>query len=370
MSDATMAALASSPVLDASTSSRVQFAIQPLGLVPFDGQVLPRVSPDGRFVATQVGQAPTWETLLARPGAEVPQTSVAVYSIGGLSPKLLSESGESLAGLLLGRSAIDEGVLVEAPQPDGSRWIGVLPWIAIEPRWIVQGNGVNAHAIMRDDGVLVHIRRAVDDRRSSLVVRTRAGIESTWYEDAIEPLAALPCADESLVAFLARTGAGLEAITLRVNLDGDRPRFGAIVARGLLAPEATEIEAYQSATTAQSSRLESLDGSRIMLFYPAAGRVAIFDPRTARLRTLPEGSIAATTAPGGFLVATSDDLRFVPESAIEAPAKKRLRMSARVWDRPAIAHSTERADAPFIVMSPSPTGGQIQLFRLSFDVAG
>ena len=57
ISDSMRAALASSPVLDASTSSHIQFAIRPLGLVPFDGQVLPRVSPDGRFIATQGGHA-------------------------------------------------------------------------------------------------------------------------------------------------------------------------------------------------------------------------------------------------------------------------------------------------------------------------
>ncbi len=358
-----------SPVLDASFSSRVQFAIEPLGVVPFDGQVLPRISPDGRFLATQIGRAPTWETLLAQPGAQISETSITIYSLAGEAIERVSDPGEETLGLLLGRSTTNEGVLVESPRPDGSRWIGVLPWLSAEPRWLVQNADVNAHAIARAGGGIVFVRREVDDRRASLIVRTSEGVESAWYDDAIEPLFPLPCEDKEIAAFLARTGAGLEVVSVRVRSNEDRPSFGTILARARLAPEATDLAAYQSAITAQSHASETLGGVRIALFHPAAGRVAIFDPSTARIRALGEGSIGATPAPSGFLVATAEDLRYVPEAAIDAPAARRARMSARVWDRPAIAHATLHG-GPFVVLSPSPTAGEIQVFRLRFDVPG
>jgi len=40
-----------------------------LGDVEYDGLALPLISPDARFIATQVGPTPSWETVLAEPGA-------------------------------------------------------------------------------------------------------------------------------------------------------------------------------------------------------------------------------------------------------------------------------------------------------------
>ena len=50
--------------------------VLPLGAVPFDNMTLPLVSPDGRYVATQIGVAPPWSTILAEPDAPQDRKSV------------------------------------------------------------------------------------------------------------------------------------------------------------------------------------------------------------------------------------------------------------------------------------------------------
>src|SRR5438105_2598111 len=75
------------PVLDATSNSSVSVAVLPLGSVAYDGQVLPQLSPDGRFAAVEEGEAPTWPTLLAQPGARPAlRTTIAAYDLSGASP--------------------------------------------------------------------------------------------------------------------------------------------------------------------------------------------------------------------------------------------------------------------------------------------
>ena len=67
----------------------VRAEVLPMGVVPYDNMTLPIVSPSGRFLATQSGVDPTWETILAEPGASVPQaTVVEIYELvrGSRSP--------------------------------------------------------------------------------------------------------------------------------------------------------------------------------------------------------------------------------------------------------------------------------------------
>ena len=54
--------------------------VLPLGSIPYDNRSLPQVSPGGRFVATQVGGPPAWETLLASPDRPMAgDTRIEIY---------------------------------------------------------------------------------------------------------------------------------------------------------------------------------------------------------------------------------------------------------------------------------------------------
>jgi len=99
-----------------------------LGVVLYDGQALPLVSPDGRFIAVQEGEPPTWEAILAEPAAPVPTgTAMAVYRVGEHELKREAPAREVPSGLILGRAADDRfsplhlwSVLAHDGRPDSS----------------------------------------------------------------------------------------------------------------------------------------------------------------------------------------------------------------------------------------------------------
>ncbi len=160
-----------------SSFGRTRFAIQPAGVIAYDGFTLPLVSPDGRFVAAQVGAIPGWPAILAVEGdTRFELCRVRVYAIDGGSASVSDRSSELPRGLLLGRSASESGFLVEAPQPDGARWIGRVDWRSGALTWLVQeAQTVAAHAIELRDGRLVYARRPVGSRRFELVLRPPSG---------------------------------------------------------------------------------------------------------------------------------------------------------------------------------------------------
>ena len=135
---------ATSAIPGGSTSmSRVAAAILPLGAVPYDGLTLPLITPNGRWLITQTGSIPPWESVLAEPGAvPVPASAIKVFAINDGKLKAVDwppvQSAGTFdapppvtSGLLLGRCAgVDATVgwvLVERPNADGSRWIGRTP---------------------------------------------------------------------------------------------------------------------------------------------------------------------------------------------------------------------------------------------------
>ena len=166
----------------ASQTVQVVAGVLPLGAVPYDNQMLPLVSPDGRYIATQTGAPPTWPTMLAEAGAEIPSaTRIEVYELDlreGIKPEdrkppaLIASVAEPM---LLGRTCDAEGFLVESPREDGARWIGKASWRSGEVKWLVSGGDVNAFACLGSDGRLAWSRRAVDGQHFDLVVRSADG---------------------------------------------------------------------------------------------------------------------------------------------------------------------------------------------------
>lgn len=149
--------------------------VLPLSSVPYDNMTLPLVSPDARYVATEIGVAPKWSSILAEPSAELPiATRVEVYRIhpGDTTVPSATEAVASRRGpILLGRSVSQQGFLVEAPQADDSRWIGMMSWQTGDVDWLVAGKAVNAFASLGPGGRLAWSRRATDGEHFELVLR-------------------------------------------------------------------------------------------------------------------------------------------------------------------------------------------------------
>ncbi|MFT3686326.1 MAG: hypothetical protein QM783_15635 [Phycisphaerales bacterium] len=60
-----------------TVNTHVAAAIKPLGSITYDGLTLPLITPDGKWIVTQIGPVPAWEAVLAEPGA-TPQLGASI----------------------------------------------------------------------------------------------------------------------------------------------------------------------------------------------------------------------------------------------------------------------------------------------------
>jgi hypothetical protein len=334
----------SSPVLDRlatpaikadSVLTRVVVAVKPIGSIPYDGMVLPLISPDGRFAATQVGPPPPWPALLAEPGAhpEGVHTRIEIYDLMSETPTLVVVPEPLPEGCLLGRGVSDRGFLIERPNEDGSRWIGLVTWTGALD-WLIGGTGdeaderVNAQATLLPTGDLVYVRDGVLRMRG--VSQASAGEESVLRKPGVRFVLPMATGDEGVVYALAEVGGGADAdgrakpgvlelfaITVRESTLGAGRVLGMDFARRVLASEFRMLDAYQAAGAAAPAlptRRQSNIGADIgtgsagsrepgvvrlniqeplAIFGSVGPRVRLFDPSTGQLRAMPPGSYAA-----------------------------------------------------------------------------
>ncbi|MFI4916520.1 MAG: hypothetical protein ACIAS6_08460, partial [Phycisphaerales bacterium JB060] len=165
------------PVISGTTASRVSVAIESMGTLAYDGLTVPLVSPNGRFVATQDHPSPSRTARLAIVAGQGSESSQhATVSISPLTPGVSGvrpsiELFDLEAPIVLGRDTDIEGVLVESPRPDGSRWIGLAQWSESGAgiRWLVRDGSVSAHAVLVGRGDLLYCRRPQAGSRFSQV---------------------------------------------------------------------------------------------------------------------------------------------------------------------------------------------------------
>ncbi|MHC5113443.1 MAG: hypothetical protein ACYTGP_03325 [Planctomycetota bacterium] len=152
--------------------SHVVTQMLPLGHIPYDNMTLPLASPDARYVVTQTGIPPEWETVLAQPGAVVPHTTrLEIYDISNAPESQPNLSAIVDQPVLLGRGCNAEGFLVEAPQEDGSRWIGLASWETGQVSWLIVDHGViSAFATIGPMGQIAYSARKVGAQHFELWV--------------------------------------------------------------------------------------------------------------------------------------------------------------------------------------------------------
>lgn len=371
------------PAETRATVSRVRVEVAPLGAIEYDGQVLPLVSPDSRFIAAQVGLAPTWETQLATPGASVPLgTRMEVYELPAVEdirrgrvfgPAPVSYPEPLERGLLLGRGCDRTGFLVEAPRADGSRWIGKVGWVNGRVTWLVRDDLVSAHATLTAGGDLAFIRRGVSSAVADLVLQS-GGRESVARasEVAGEADAAftfpMAGADPDVLYAILHTSGGIDLVAFRlVRSGGDlgAPRvIGQMVARQHLTDSGGLGIANQIAAPVQPAL--PVDGRNatvhpFVILHPAFGRMAEFDLQTASFSLLPDRSIAAAriasgsdarAVPGGWFVTTPDGLVFSADR--EGADPRAPRHDARVLADPVVPRATLDPVRQMVLLGPDP----------------
>lgn len=352
------------PALSAKTqTSRVRVAVAPIGTVPFDGLVLPVVAPDGRTLATQVGDAPVWSSLLAAPGSPVPlRTRIEIYDIGSRPPRLIGQSRSLPPGLILTGATDEMGVYVEAPQTDGSRWIGRVRWRDASLDWISRGGGIECDVTVSlcHDAIAWSVREFAGDLarlniRTGLANMSAADSGASFRYPLVYP-------DGDTIVVYALREQGIELIAMLASRL--RPDVSIGVARRAslaIASEPDPFLAYQAARSVQplpavchdSIAIESLPG--VLFYHPIAGRVCIFDIGGGRMHALADRSIAAcwhkdVEGWGVFLT--------TPEGLEHQRVRRRadgweVTPPVRVLGDSYVARMTASSERPYVLIGPS-----------------
>lgn len=363
------------PVLGGTSVSRVTVSVDAFGPVNYDGLSVPIVSPDGRFIAAQDAPAPPREQRLAidvprptRPGSYATVSiSPLTSGIGGVRTSV--EVFDLDAPILLGRDASAEGVLIESPRPDGSRWIGVATWSqeAAQIRWLVRNEAVCAHAVFADAGAILYSKRAGPGSRFALVHRQRDGKEralSLPDADLVFPLVApdrrhatcLAVGDDGAITLLL-----IDLTTGGTGTPGNE--LGAIVRRFDLASSggvegaAQIVAASQSAVSGLSQR-DALAGGATpptesalgpILFHPGMDRCAAIDASRRSLVALAPKSVAAVDAGDGRALCST------PEGLVLwTPGPQAGRGTAtRVLSEDYLPRRTASGERPFVLLAPT-----------------
>lgn len=361
----------------ATVESRVRVAVEPIGDIPFDAQVLPIISPDGRFAATCTGEPPSWPTLLSQVGQHAPRSTLHLFDLTASPVREIVPPTPLPNGLVLGRDADGAGVLVESPRPDGSRWIGRVNWATGALTWLVRDDRVNAHAVFTPDGGLAWSRRDADGTASSIVVRTGGGAETEIAPPREASTNALgfptfgPSGDVLFFFRFADRLLELQAVSLR---DG---KPGTVVARRVVARSSRGALAYQAVAPVQNrfgAGVGSWEGVRGLVYLsPTSGRMVLYDIDSGSVTPLAPGSIGAapadTPAPSVYLTTPqglSHQIVEMPSGSRGAGRFPRALPPAKVLADPFVPRATTDPARPIILVGPAASGlrDRVQLTAL------
>lgn len=301
----------------------MQIMIDPLPGVSTDGFALPLVSPDGSRLAWQPSSNADWPTLLAQPDAtRALRAAVAGREIG------VAEGWTRPEPMLLGRMATASGVLVEAPQPDGARWIGLVPWDGGAPVWLAQDAAVNAFAALGPRGERAWCRRAPDADGLDLVLERPEGrLEwprrpgESWYMPVVGVDGAYACSLRDGVLELAY-------LPLRPGEALTRSEAEPAIVRKRISLRGTPRMAYQAFSACPADRAATPAG--LLFFHPDLRRMAVWDPRGESVRLLAERSVAAFLQPDGSALVSLPD-RLVMQEMPPEPGLAPLQVVPGLW---------------------------------------
>lgn len=333
-----------------SNTSYVVAGVAPLGSVAWNGRSIPLARPSGGYIAVQSGAVTPWSLALAEQNAgTLPPTSICIYRIVAQElsdrPVLMEQHWIDDVGIL-GRVADDWGFLIEAPQPDGARWIGKVNWETGNVAWLIKDNNVNALASMAPDGRLVWCRRPVNRSSFELVaelpgsgIATAPQNNGTWLMPSWSRDGSIVC------AFYLTSNSELGVVALDTSRGPER--FGSPLASRLLIDNAVPTDAYDAVIGIPYPGAP--DGSPRFLFYHpglAFRRVCMFDPFV-------EGIIyyKSMTGAGGWydastvLVCSSNHIYLQSADAGSKPNE--------LLTGPYLAIPTSPPDQPYLLLAPS-----------------
>lgn len=328
----------------------LRIVLDPLPGLSTDGFALPLVSADGSRLAWQASSNADWPTLLAQPDA-----TRALRATVAARPIAAMEGWTRPDALLLGRLATTEGVVVEAPQADGARWIGLVPWDGGEPVWLVKDAFVNAFATIGPRGERAWCRRAIDATVFDLVLERPEG-RLEWPRREGESWMMPVFAADGVYACSLRDGVlELAFLPLRSGETLTRSEAEPAIVRKRISVRGTPRTAYQALTACPADRAGGASG--LVFFHPDLRRIAVWDPRADTMRLLAERSVAALIQGDGSALVSLPD-RLVMQEMPPEPGLAPLQVVPGLW----IARGRDAEG--LLMVGPGRDGCQVTRLRL------
>ena len=318
-----------------------------IGSLPWNSTILPLVSPDGHWLATSSGKPASSAARIGLPGATPPLGSrLEIWEVLAGHSGLREHAALELP-LVLTDAADNEGFLVEAPQSNGSRWIGKVDWRTSELTWLVDDDAVNAMPVIGPRGRLAWCTRQRDEKRFSLAVQFPGS--GTFEVSANRGEWLLPMWSRRSTRLSAWQLGDGGVLTL-VSMDGDSPESMAGPAGQVLVMSgANRWDAFKA--TANRTTVRGLPGpsiEQVIFYHPIEQRMVVWMPtgiNSDRVVPLAPNSIDAVhddrgdfllTMPGGLHWQGQNDLRNV----------------VRVDHVPVFARGTTDPMRPFLLLDP------------------
>jgi len=350
VSDTSGTVLHRSPDGIVTRDAMLQLTLDPLEPVQTDGFLLPLISSDGARVAWQSQSNADWPTLLAQPDA----TTALRASVSGKS--IASGGGwTQTESLLLGRMTTVNGIVVEAPQANGSRWIGLLAWDGSATEWFVKDVNVNAFAAIGPRGELAWCRRASAATEFDLVVQRPEG-QLEWPRREGESWMMPVVAKDGVYACSLRDGIlELAFLPLRAGESLSRSEAEPAILRQRISIRGTARNAFQSFVACTPDRAVTSQG--LLFYHPDLRRMVIWNARNGSMTLLAEGSLAAWMQPDASVMLSLAQrlvMQEVPPDAGMAPVE----LIPGLW----IVRGRDANGA--IVVGPRSEGCQISRLRI------
>lgn len=362
-----------------------------LGPVEYDGLILPIISPDARFIATQLGPTPDWRTILAERDAPQPPGEVRILRIAPQQSPPLLTTHTLPRGTILGRAANARGFLIEqpaagraplAPHPPHTRRIGLAEWETGHIDWLTDEATDCAFGVLGPRGELAFSQRTPGDSQWSLILRDAEGIEhiaAISGASIVFPQIVSTSRGLIVFAFIVPDVPGASLTLCAYVLSSG---VLSLAAAAPLATSATLFDAFQCVAGSQPL-IEDGDGGReasLITSNAATDSVAVAtlswagaDSGQARLTLEPliAGTFAATltrhNGRRGVVACTLADTFYqhlgqLPQTAGQSPAPPAL-----VWPEPGVIRRTNSPEWPYfaLFMESSSTDPRLRAVLIS-----
>ena len=318
-----------------------------IGSLPWNSTILPLVSPDGRWLATSSGKPASSAARIGLPGATPPLGSrLEIWEVltghSGLREHAVLE-----LPLVLTDAADDEGFLVEAPQTNGTRWIGKVDWRTSELTWLVKNDAVNSMPVIGPRGRLAWCTRQRNEKRFALTVQFPGS--GTFEVPANKGEWLLPMWSLRSTQLSAWRLNDSGVLTL-VSMDGDSPESIVGPANQIMVMSgANRWDAFKATANRTTVRgLPSQLLEQIIFYHPIEQRMVVWMPigiNSDRVVPLAPNSIDAVHDDrGDFLLTMPRGLHWQGQSD--------LRNVVRVDHVPVFARGTTDPMRPFLLLDP------------------